>query len=77
MYLVNTEPYICFFVNILSQFMFETRQVHWIATKHVLRYLRGTLEYGLRYLGGYGVALHEYTDLYWVGSVVDINSNSR
>jgi len=50
MYLVNIRPYIFFGVNTLSQFMLESRKVHWIATKHVLRYLRGTMEYGLRYL---------------------------
>jgi hypothetical protein len=37
--------------------MVEPRQVHWIAMKHVLRYLKGTMEYGLRYLGGDGVDL--------------------
>jgi hypothetical protein len=51
MYLVNTWPNICFAVNTLSQFMVDPRQEHWVATKHVLRYLRGIMEYGLRYLG--------------------------
>jgi hypothetical protein len=31
--------------------MVEQRQEHWVAAKHVLWYLRGTMEYGLRYLG--------------------------
>jgi hypothetical protein len=62
MYLVNTKPYIFFVVNTLSQFMVESRQVHWITKKHVLRYLRGTVEYGLRYIGGDGVELHGYID---------------
>jgi hypothetical protein len=51
MYLVNTRPDIFFAVNTLSQFMVEPRHVHWIATKHVLRYLHGTIvSYGLRYV---------------------------
>ena len=29
--------------------MCEPRQIHWIAAKHVLKYLRGTVGYGLRY----------------------------
>jgi hypothetical protein len=37
MYLVNTRPDICFAVNTLSQHMVEPRQVHWMATKHILR----------------------------------------
>jgi hypothetical protein len=55
MYLVNTRLDILFAVNTLSQFMVEPRQVHWITTKHVLRYLSGTMEYGLRYVRGDGV----------------------
>jgi hypothetical protein len=41
MYLTNTRPDICFFVNTLSQFMVELRCVHLVATKHVMRYLKG------------------------------------
>jgi hypothetical protein len=42
-HLVNTRPDMSFAVNTLSQFMVESRRVHWLATKHVLRYLRGTM----------------------------------
>jgi hypothetical protein len=37
--------------------MVDSRQVHCLEVKHVLRYLRVTMEYGLRYLGGDGVRL--------------------
>ena len=47
MYLTNTRPDICFVVNTLSQYMVELRHVHLIAVKHVLRYLKGTIDYGL------------------------------
>jgi hypothetical protein len=56
--------------------MVEPRQVHWIAAKHVLRYLRGTMEYGLRYVRGDGVQLQGYTDSDWAGSAVDRKSTS-
>ena len=49
--LVNTRLDICFAMNNLSQFMVELRQKHWVVTKHVLRYLRGTVKYNMRYLG--------------------------
>ena len=55
MYLVNTRPDLSFAVNTLSQFMVEPRRVHWIATKHVLRYIAGTVDYGLCYVRGDGV----------------------
>jgi len=57
MYLVNTKPYICFVVSTLSQFMVDPRQVHWVASKYVIMYLRSIMEYGLRYIGGDGVRL--------------------
>jgi hypothetical protein len=43
MYMVNTIPDIFHAVNVLSQFMSQPIQTHWIASKHVLRYLRGTI----------------------------------
>ena len=48
MYLVNTRPDICFVVYTLSQFQVEPRQEHWIAAKHVLRYIRGTIKLWLK-----------------------------
>jgi hypothetical protein len=62
MYLVNTRSYICFAVNDLSQFMVEPRREKWVATKHVLKYLRGTMEYDMGYLGDDEVNLHGYID---------------
>jgi hypothetical protein len=62
MYLVNTRPDICFVVNTLSQYMVEPRRVHLIAAKHVLRYIAGSVEYGLDYIRGDGLRLIGYTD---------------
>lgn len=55
MYLVNTRPDICFVVNTLSQYIVEPRRLHWIAMKHVIKYLQGTVEYGFKYVKGDGV----------------------
>jgi hypothetical protein len=76
MYLVNTRPDICFAVSTLSQYMVEPRHVHWIAAKHVLRYLHGTVGYGLRYVSDGDVKLQGYTDSDWAGSAVDRKSTS-
>ena len=62
MYLVNTRSYLCFVVNTLSQFMVEPRSVHWVAAKYVLRYLSGTLDFGLNYRRSEGIRLVGYTD---------------
>ena len=49
MYLTKTGKYICFVVNTLSQYLVKYRQVHLIATKRVMRYLKGTIDLGLYY----------------------------
>ena len=49
MYLTNTRPDICFAVNTLSQYLVQPRWVHLIATKHVMRYLKGTTDLRLYY----------------------------
>jgi hypothetical protein len=69
MYLTNNKPYICFVVNTLSQFLVEPRRVHLIVTKHVMRYLKGTLDFGLSYNGDHEFKLSGYSDSDWVGSV--------
>eukprot|EP00253_Pinus_taeda_P027516 PITA_27516 len=76
MYLVNTRPGICFAVNTMSQFMCETRKVHWVAAKHILRYLQGTVDYGLDYKQGDRVRLVGYTDSDWAGCASDRKSTS-
>ena len=48
MHLVNIRLDICYAVSVLSQFMSQRRKTHLIAAKHVLRYLRGTISYGMR-----------------------------
>jgi hypothetical protein len=76
MYLVNTRPNICFAVNTLSQFMVEPRRVHWVAEKHVLGYLCGTVYYGLDYQRGDVVRLVGYTNSDWAGCVSDKKNTS-
>jgi hypothetical protein len=76
MYLVNTRLDICFVVNTLSQYMVEPRSVHMVGAKHVLRYVAGTVYYGLDYVRGDGVSLVGHTDLDWAGCAADRKSTS-
>ena len=76
MYLTNTRPYICFAMNTLSQYLTDLRSVHLIAAKHILRYLRGTIDYGLKYKANQKINLEGYVDLEWEGSAIDRKSTS-
>eukprot|EP00253_Pinus_taeda_P035572 PITA_35572 len=55
MYLVNTQLDMCYSVNQLSQVMIRPTKMYWNATKHVLRYLRGTSQYVIWYRQTEGV----------------------
>ena len=44
-----TRPDICFAVGMVSIYQSETGEEHWIAVKHILKYLRRTRDYMLVY----------------------------
>jgi hypothetical protein len=56
--------------------MVESRQEHRVAAKHVLKYLRGTMVYDLRYLGDGEVKLQGYTNSDWATNATDRKSTS-
>ena len=58
MYLTNTRPDICFVVNTL-------RHVHLMVAKHALSYLKGTIDYGLKYEVNQNINLESYVDSDW------------
>ena len=76
MYLTNIRPNICFAVNTLSQYMVNPKHVHLIGAKHVMSYLKGTFDYGLRYTSSGEIKLRGYVDLDWGGSAKDRKSTS-
>ena len=55
MCLKNTRPNICFVVN-------TSGHVHLIVAKHILRYLKGTVDYGLKYEVNHNINLEGYVD---------------
>ena len=71
MYSIHTRPDICYAVSALSEFMSEPKNIYWIAAKHVLSSLRGTIPYGINYTPNNGVILIGYADSDWEGSAMD------
>ena len=76
MYLTNMRPNICFAVNTLSLFLIDPRHVHLIAAKHILRYMKGTVDYGLKYEANQKINLEGYVNSDWAGSAIDRKSTS-
>ena len=74
MYLTNTRQDICVDVNTLSQFLTDPRHVHLITTKHILTYMKGTIDYGIKYEANQKIKLEGYVDSNWVGNAIDRKS---
>lgn len=76
-YLVHTRPDICFAVGYVSRFMENPTMEHLSAVKHILRYVAGTLHYGLCYIKGLGeFKLYGYSDADMAGDVDDCKSTT-
>ena len=69
MYLVNTRLGNSFAVNSLSHFVVDPRRVQWTAVKHVLHYIRGTVEYELVNERSGSVQLAGFTNAGWARCV--------
>ena len=48
-YLLHTRPDLSFAIGVASRFMERPTILHQKAVKHILRYLKGTVHYGLVY----------------------------
>jgi hypothetical protein len=54
----------------------ETKHVHLVVANHVMRYLKGTLDYGLYYTGEHEFRMYRYTDSDWARSSYDRKTTS-
>ena len=75
MYLMNTRPNTCFVVNKLMS-LTDPRHVHLMVAKHAVRYLKGKVDYGLKYEVNQKINLEFYVDSDWAGSAIDRNITS-
>jgi hypothetical protein len=76
-YLVNTRPDLAYSVGIVSRYMEAPTTEHWAAVKHILRYIKGTTDYGIVYLKEKGkVKILGYSDSDMAGDVDDRKSTS-
>ncbi|KAG8499381.1 hypothetical protein CXB51_005990 [Gossypium anomalum] len=76
LYLTATRPDIMYSVSVLSRFMYCCNKLHLQAAKRVLRYIKGTLSYGLKFSRNEDLKLIGYTDSDWAGSKDDMKSTS-
>ena len=77
LYLSNwTRPDITYAVNTVAKFSSNPTQAHWTAIKRIMRYLKGTSGFGIRYVKASKQSILGYCDADWAGDADDRKSTS-
>ena len=77
LYLSNwTRPDITYAVNTVAKFSSRPTEEHWTGVKRIMRYLRGTSDYGIMYTKDHESVLTGHCDADWAGDVSDRKSTS-
>nr|GFA03183.1 ribonuclease H-like domain-containing protein [Tanacetum cinerariifolium] len=75
-YLTFTRPDITYAVQEVCLYMYDTREPHFSALKQILRYVQGTLDYGLQLFSSTTDSLIAYSDTDWAGCLTTRRSTS-
>nr|CAN75274.1 hypothetical protein VITISV_043735 [Vitis vinifera] len=75
-YVTLTRPDIAFAVNKACKFMAKPSDVHWLAVKRILHYLKGTISLGLHFQPSTSMELQGYSDADWASYPDDRRSTS-
>ena len=75
-YLTLTRPDLVYSVSYLSRFMSKSYSNHMTAAKRILRYVKGTINFGLKYKSDEGSDLIGYCDNDYTGDLDDRKSTS-
>ena len=71
-----TRPDIAYAVGMVSKYCSKPSKEHWTAVKRILRYLQGTVDYGLCYDKVSHSKCTGYSDADWAGDIDDRRSTS-
>ena len=75
---IATRQDIAVAVVTLSQFMSDPSKEHWMGLKRMLRYIKGTLSYGLKFsVNDDECDLYGFSDADWAGDADNRRSTSR
>ena len=77
MYLIGTHPDIMFSISLISRYLAKPTELHLQAAKKILRYLKGTTNYGILYKKrGEEEELLAFTDSDYAGDIDDRKGTS-
>ena len=75
-YVIHTRPDIALVVDIVARFSAKPRENHMMEIKRILRYLKGTKDYGLGYKLGGNMDLNVFADVDWAINIDEKKSTS-
>ena len=75
-YLTVTRPNISYAVHQMSRYLYAPRSTHYAAILRILRYLKGTLFYGLFYSAQSPLVLRAFLDADWAGDLTNRRSTT-
>jgi hypothetical protein len=76
LYLTHSRLDLSYAVGAISRFMQERHELHWKATKCILRYVQGTITFGIHYAIDSTLDLIGFTDFDRAGNSIDRKSTS-
>jgi len=77
MYLTTTRLDILYAISLLSRFMHCPSEIHLRVVKWILKYIKGTISFGVQFQSSQKLRLHGFSDSDWGGYIDDIKSISR
>lgn len=75
-YLTMTRPDLAFAVNRVCQYIQSPTDAHWAAVKRILRFVKGTVDHGLKIQKSATTMLSGFSDADWAGCPDDRRSTS-
>jgi hypothetical protein len=71
LHLTHSRPDISFIVGLVARYMQARHESHWKEAKRILRYVQGTVHFGIHYSSGGTPLLVGFTDSDWAGDPYD------
>lgn len=76
MFLTHIRPNIGYSVSLISRYMIDPSKIHMKVAKRILRYAKGTRDFGINYYTSKKFSLVGFSGFDWGGSLDDQKSTS-
>ena len=71
LYLTTSRLDICFSIRVCARYQGNPKESHLAAVKRIIRYVNGTVDYGIWFTKDTNISLARFSDVDWAGNVDD------